>query len=495
MTDTPGVIQIRQSGNMLAVSDAKKVLPVLSNELFYWKREMSAPRRGQPMKMSNTRVNMYSTQDDTLYALAGFLNRICRTLKKSGFLFNYTRLDGITYPEPDFDSLRRMIPDMEMLYGQQNVLAYMVSADRGTFKAPTGYGKSYLARAFCALYPTARIVICGPASDIVTSTYERILNITPHVGRVGGGYNDPDRITVCTAHSLHKVPMDKVDFLIYDEVHTAPAPTHQYKLGKIRRPKMFGFSANLSGRGDGADIVIEGLFGPMLFEVTYQKAVEHNIVLPIEVHVLRLQNMPARYSAANHDNPVSKKRWFYWRNKARNKMIADYVTGDLEKSCCRENPQVLILVETLEHALFLRQYLPDYKLVYASADLQRLKQMEAADLFDSRTDLLDAKARKKLRLAFEAGDERKVIATSCWGTGVDFPSLDALVVAGGPASEILSTQWPGRVSRIHRGGDKTKGIVVDCSDEIDEWGYNRYKKRRKVYNDKGWKFIQVQGQP
>ena len=66
----------------------------------------------------------------------------------------------------------------------------------------------------------------------------------------------------------------------------------------------------------------------------------------------------------------------------------------------------------------------------------------------------------------------------------------ALVVAGGPASEIVSTQWPGRVSRVDRsGGGKTKGIVVDLDDRGDPWAHERFQKRFGVYKEKGWKIV------
>jgi hypothetical protein len=64
-----------------------------------------------------------------------------------------------------------------------------------------------------------------------------------------------------------------------------------------------------------------------------------------------------------------------------------------------------------------------------------------------------------------------------------------LCVAAGPASEIVSTQWPGRVSRIHRGGAKTKGIVIDIDDRCDDWAHTRFKSRLKVYKDKGWNIL------
>ena len=488
------MIQINQAGNLLAISDADKVLPLVADELAYWKKSMKRRERFQRGpgggKMQFDRMHMYSVQDGNVYVLAGYLHRIQNIFAREGVEFGFERLDKPDYPKPDYANLHRAIPDMELLYGQDTVLGFMTVMERGLFKAPTGYGKSYLARALCALYPTAKIAICGPGQDIVKSTYERLLQVTHRVGRIGDGKYEPNQVTVCTAQSLKRLPVDDLDFFIYDEAHTAAAPNYQEYIARIRRPKMFALSANLEGRADGADIVIEGLFGPKLFEVTYQEGVEHGIVLPIDVHVVDFNSTIAQFSAAKYGSHVSRRRWVYWRNEPRHRCIASYVRDELPKHTVTADPQVLILVETLEHALFLRRHLPEYRLVYASSDVEKLRQMEQADLFSPDRDGLDNKQRDKLRRDFERGIERKVIATSCWGTGVDFQGLDALVVAAGPTSEIVSTQWPGRVSRRDRsGGGKEKGIVVDFDDRGDPWANERFQKRLAVYKDKGWKIV------
>ena len=154
-----------------------------------------------------------------------------------------------------------------------------------------------------------------------------------------------------------------------------------------------------------------------------------------------------------------------------------------------ETHQILILVETIEHAVHLGLHLPEFTLVYG--------QMSSEDYFAyKRNNLLPAdyislnEAKKyELRTQFEAGTLRKVIATDVWSTGVDFEQLNVLVRADDRDSDIVDVQGPGRVSRIYTAEDGTKkeyGEVVDCMDVFDPAFYRKSTGRRNSYILLGW---------
>jgi superfamily II DNA or RNA helicase len=84
---------------------------------------------------------------------------------------------------------------------------------------------------------------------------------------------------------------------------------------------------------------------------------------------------------------------------------------------------------------------------------------------------------------------RRVIATGCWGEGVDFVYLDIVVNASGAASPIATIQWAGRASRIN--SDKSVGVVVDCDDASDPWAAGRARSRFREYTAKGWDIIKL----
>jgi ERCC4-related helicase len=100
---------------------------------------------------------------------------------------------------------------------------------------------------------------------------------------------------------------------------------------------------------------------------------------------------------------------------------------------------------------------------------------------------LTTKQREVLQRDFEEGKLRKVIATGCWGEGVDFVYLDVLCNASGSASPIDIVQWSGRNSRMHDG--KLFGLVLDFNDAWDKWTLQRTKSRLSIYRKYQWELI------
>jgi superfamily II DNA or RNA helicase len=242
--------------------------------------------------------------------------------------------------------------------------------------------------------------------------------------------------------------------------------------------RKYGFSATQDMRLDNKDLRAEAMFGPIRFHMPYQEAVEHDLVLPIEViwsNVIMDENPCAELK------DTEKKRKAYWSNEHRNQKIAKDVAlyGD--------DAQGLITVETIEHALYLHK-LTGIEMIYAGqqmtfADIKYYRDM---DLLPSSFKVMTEERRAKLTKWFTKGTLRKAIATSVFNFGVNFRHLRVLLRADGGASPINDTQIPGRNSRHALKGVKFVGIVHDYMDQFD-WGCGeRSKKRQRSYASHGW---------
>lgn len=387
--------------------------------------------------------------------------------------FNFNQL------EPDWSVLDRV----QLRSGQRECLEAFVEAKHGIISAPVGFGKTFLLSLLVQMYPTAKFHICTKSRDVLNEIYSRIQLVTPEVGMYCGGRKDLDsRITCITAASLGSLPADDVAFFIFDECHQAAANTYSEAIiDKYRFSRNYGFSATPKGRSDGADRALTFLFGDVIYRMDYNEGVSNNLVVPITVDWIHSDF--ADSSSSSWNSTTSKFRHLIWRNRHRNNLVKQYVENH-----CRDDQKVLVLVASVEHAVYLHKELPDFTMVYGDMSTMDLNFYMKHGLLPTDYEPIGPKDRKRLQEEFKNGELKRVIATDVWNTGVDFPDLDLVINASGRASSIMTTQGAGRGSRIFAG--KTKATVVDFVDEFDGKTSSFYRgssARRKTYLAQGWK--------
>jgi superfamily II DNA or RNA helicase len=400
-------------------------------------------------------------------------------LKKCGYTVDYDSNKDYTF-QADLSLLTQDdLNDLEDRNDQVDVIGLICDHPDGFMvEAPTGWGKSHIIGQVCTVLPDYKIAVVVPGKDITATVYKRLKKRIRDVGMVGGGSNYIARVTVSTMESVHKLAGVEWDLMIFDEVHRAGGPAIAGKIAEVfYKTKCVGLSASPTGRSDGADLMVEALFGPVIYRVGYNQGVDRGAVVPIEAKVYRINTGPV----INSSNGTVINRNCLWRNRKRNQLIAELARA------LPEDEQVLITVATAEHALYLKKELPEFEVVFSSMSknvknavfkghLPKVKGVYNGSMMDGR--------REALRVAFEKGELKKAIATGVWNTGVDFKKLSYLIRADGMASEIASTQTPGRLSRTTDG--KEKGILIDFMDEFSPSLRRRSNKRIKAYKDKGW---------
>lgn len=438
-------------------------------------------RRGDYSPFSYEKISLFKYDNEKMVFPKGFSLRVFNLCKQAG-----CEVEIIDEPcllatpgryEADF---HKVFEHMDLKAKQDECLAIISVSEGGQVVAPTGFGKSFLFAAICLMYPNAKIHVITRRRDVMKRLLRHLVRYIPSVGQVGGGVKQWGRVTVITADSMHLVdhtPGERADIVLYDEVHEAAAPSYSVELSKYQHARMFGFTATPEGRFDGAHHKLEGLFGPKIFEMTYQEAVSHGLVLPVRVEWIDVKmDNPCEFK-----REVAKERAGIWRNTQRNALIAEKAKE------FSDDDQVLILVRTLEHAVFLKQHLPNFKMCYDKMDSEFYAGLVKKGLLDALDEpIMTSAARDKMSKDFEAGTLKKVIATDVWSTGVDFPQLSVLIRADARASEIMDIQAPGRVVRRHDASGKDHGLVIDCMDFFDSAFHRRSIERKKTYVKQGW---------
>lgn len=358
---------------------------------------------------------------------------------------------------------------------QKELLLRMVNAERGQVCYPTGAGKSFLARVYCQALPKARLVFTTKHQAVLKEAYAGLKSVLPNVGIYCSEKkeNVGARVMCCSTGSLHHAIDWKPDALLVDETQELATPKMLRALSMFKLCRFIGLSANYKDRMDGADFELEGLFGPRIATLSYDAAMKAGLIVPIEVH---WRSVKIKSPVAANAPRIIKQKYGIWRNAARNSLIAQDANSFPDE-------QILIVVNTVDHAVHLRKILPDFEICYSAISPKKLREFKQLGLLPQNYVPLTPAQRDKMKKQFEAGTLKKVIATSVWNRGVNFHKLQVLIRADAGGSKVNDTQIPGRLSRL----GKSKGILIDYCDEFDGGLNTNALSRRRQYARKKWK--------
>ncbi len=488
-------VLIRRSGTLIDISpDGRspldpRIVELLRPALSYDHKTLLRGHQrygpdGNPQNIEVETRAMYAIEEGRLVTGFGFIYRISEMLQQVGITPHYINLsppkrEGVY--EPNWDNVRRYI---EFRPKQEECLHYITQNECGLINATMGFGKTYMFEAIAHLYPRAKIDIVVRLKDVAARIARQLSRSIPNVGQIGGGkLINGDRVTVYTAGSCHRATGD-ADFLLADEAHLLMTEQTSRAMAQAWRfTRNFAFTATPEGRLDGADAQLEMFFGRQIFYLPYPEAVALGLVVPIHVRWLpvRLEDCGG-INPAHDKHGTTKMRWGIWRNQGRNQRIA----RDVRENYPDPNTQILILVATIDHAIMLWQNLPEFALCYGSMDDEDLERYKRNHYLPENFVPTTPDRRDAMREAFERGELKRVIATDVWATGVDFEPLQVLYRGDARESQILDSQGPGRVSRIHAASGKQFGEVVDCLDIFDKTFKRKSETRKRHYAALGW---------
>ena len=488
-------IVLIKSGSLIAVdSPSDEIKRIFETTLFYHRMAMEKDEYGRVAGRTPISVECYQYITDPtgnypvrLVAAAGYLTRIVGELRKSGYeprLLNMRPVDRAKL-QPQWDRLQ----DVTCKWRQRDILAAITRVRYGQIKVPPAYGKTFVIACLAELLPRATIAVVTHSLDVLSTIYDAISARIPNVGIVSGAKRRyGERVTCYSGKSLQHCT-DPVDILIADECHELATCDYFSKL--TSRPFIdaahWGMSASAGDRTDKADFELEGVFGPIVYQLTYQECVANKCIVPLEVHwrPVVMEKDPAE----SFDSRVAKERHGIWRNRIRNEQIAN------DAMSFGSDEQVLITVKTIEHAVYLRKLLPEFELCYSEGGLQdgdeegglaRAEYVFKGLLSEDEPEMTKDR-RRQMREDFESGKLKRVIATSVWNRGVNFRRLAVLIRADGSGNAIDDLQIPGRTSRLCDETGKEIGVIIDYEDKFSKYFRTRALARRKNYEQHGWK--------
>lgn len=359
----------------------------------------------------------------------------------------------VTIPEPH-PIPWKIIPEFELRFYQHAALQLLLGIKHGGVEIGTGLGKSYIILYLCKVLGL-KTVIMAPTESIwsqLVSDFTKYLG-EKYVGVYGGGKKRTDKlITIGIAASFTRIQpgseaweaFSETKVFIADESHLCPAKTlASVCLGLCAKAPYRFFFSGTQTRGDGANMLLDGITGPIVFGMTVKEGVDQGFLAKPLFRMMRV-NSP---SAIIPKDPKRMVQEHFLYNPIVIKKAADFANRVVKNL----NHQVLILIEEIPQFTALLPYLK-HEVGFAHAALNKDDKHKLPSQYHKSDPkaLVERFNRKELPI---------LVGTSCINTGTNIEPVNTLINLQGGMSIVKAKQSIGRGTRRPPGKDSF--VVLD----------------------------------
>ena len=332
---------------------------------------------------------------------------------------------------------------------------------RGVYKAPTASGKTLFSTRFIDAVKRPTLYVVERRDNLYQSQEEFQRWSDLPTGIIGDGTFEPALITFAMVQTLHHRLKELTDyfktieFLLYDEVHhLSNNDYHKIALKCINASIRCGISATPLVRKDLGDVLLTGDTGEIVYEAD-RKILEDDGYLS----KARVLMFPVTSPVDERAKYKDAYKFLIVENEQRNLMILRHVKILLKKGCL-----VFILFRILSHGNILMELLKScgIEFAYLSGKDQVIVRRQALKSMGSSI--------------------RVILSSTIFDESVNLPDLNAVVMAGGGASQIKSIQRCGRALRIKSSGEN-KAFIVDYIDKTNRYLLRHSLERLDAYRN------------
>jgi len=408
-------------------------------------------------------VRLYKKNGQSFYT--GLLSFVRETLTKHQIEFQ--KEDRRIKPEQNRPDLKfNPPPNYEERDYQDYTITKAMQYTRGILGVSTGGGKTVIISRLIGEIKTVPFMFYVLTKDLMDQAYQYMrTTLNCPIGRIGDGIVDIQPINVCTIQTAvlalnwgnPKIDIKQYMFddedqwkekqianiedikavrelirnakgIYVDEAHHVSAKTSQAVLIASENAYWrFGGSAT-PYREDNADLLIQAMFGVKIVDISASYLIKRKMLVKPYVFLEPI------------DSDANYHSWkkIYENSIVKNKQLNDHV-AETVKHLTSKGLSVLVLVQQYAQGDYLKSIIPDSEFMTS-----RLNS-------DQRLEVLEKLRSKQMMCA---------IASTLADEGVDLPSLDCVIMAGGGKSSTRIFQRIGRTLRKNKTNTKTQSIVV-----------------------------------
>lgn len=369
-------------------------------------------------------------------------------------------------------------------YQQEALDAWRDNDAWGVIELPTGSGKTVIGiTAIEARSSPALIVV--PTIDLLDQWHQELrTEFSVPVGRLGGGTQEVEQITVSTYDSAYLRADelgDRFGLVVFDEVHHLGGEGYRDIARLLAAPARLGLTATFE-RPDSAHETIAELIGGLVYRLAVDDlAGEHLASYDIKrVGVSLTPDERERYADAQgtftdyleRSNLTLRDGSDYQKLVLRSGTDPQAREALLAKQRARD---IMLHAEEKVDALerILDRHREDRVIVFAAAT-EFVYRLSERFLIPAITHHTAASERREILDRFRTGQYSRVVTANVLDEGVDVPDANVGVVLAGSGSEREFTQ---RLGRLLRPGERERALLYEVVTE-DTTETNIARRRR-----------------
>lgn len=391
----------------------------------------------------------------------------CLVFEKKGSFYTYTGLLGkildvakdvkivnnLEYPESRLLAFSKM-PPPERHYQRSSIDA-LREAKHAAISVCTGGGKSLILLKLAAELGLKTTIMC-PSASIAKQLYDSFVEHfgKKYVGLYGSGKKDyKKQMVIAIDKSLINLEKGtpeyeefaKTEVAIVDESHMVATETQETVMCGVlsKAPYRFFLSAT-QFRNDGADLLLEGITGPVVFEYSLQQAVKEGFLADPTFYCIpvRLNKQIYKEDALQilDEGLYSNKDLHSYAARLANKFLA-------------EGKNVMVMIDHIDQfSLLVHHFSQRPGFAYGSLTKEQKKFIPADYHNVKSSDAVDD---------FNSGKNPLLVGTGAIGMGTDTRPVDVIICLQGGKSDVKFLQLIGRGTRKVPGKDKFTFIDFD----------------------------------
>jgi superfamily II DNA or RNA helicase len=333
------------------------------------------------------------------------------------------------------------VPEHEERYYQDEAKAALLKARHAAVQLPTGSGKSRIIAELCHELGL-QAVIMAPSTSIARQLYNDFLRLfgKSKVGLYGDGKKEVGKLfTIGIAASLTRCEpgsdayefFSKAKVFLADESHMCPADTLEKVCTGLLASAVYRFFMSATQtRTDGAELLLKGITGPVVYTKTLEELVEAGFLA--KPH-WRMVKVPTTHFFASGDPMKMNQQHLLYSPFVLKK--ASLIINHL----ARQGKRILVLVDEMEQfSKLLNMLTVECRFAHGGVTKQN-KGKIPEQYWES-----DPSALVK---AFDNGDFPVLVGTSCISMGTDVRTCEVVVYLQGGTSAIQVPQAVGRGTR------------------------------------------------